>query len=166
MPPTFLTAGEIVKGIVTPMPRIPDQMLDGVAFLYQTTEQAAKNERIGGTAFLLGRPAPRASEYLGQAVAVPFLISNRHVALEGGACVPRFNLRAGHPAGQGWVLDMGPQHWVPHPTGDDIAGACIFGLLDRVQVQKRNPIEHLRSVAGARNQRYLQLGEARVPHLT
>jgi hypothetical protein len=111
------------------MTRIPDGILDGVAFLYHTKEQAAKNDKFGGTAFVVARHAPHASAVLGQRVSVPFLISNRHVVWDGGASVVRFNKKNG----KGQIIDFNPADWTVHSGGDDLAGVCIWRLVDRVR---------------------------------
>lgn len=111
------------------MPRIPDEMLHGIAFLYPTTEQAKRHERVGGTGFLVSRVAPRTSEALGYRASIPFLISNRHVVYDSGCSVPRFNRRDGG----GKILDFGPEDWFVHPDGDDVAAVCVFPMLDRTQ---------------------------------
>lgn len=116
-------------GISATMPRIPDEMLHGVAFLYQTKEQAAQHERVGGTGFLVSRFAPRASEAFGYRANIPFLISNRHVVWNSGCSVARFNRRDGG----GKILNFGPENWVVHPDGDDVAAVCVFPMLDRVK---------------------------------
>ena len=103
-------------GISGAMPRIPDEMLHGVAFLYPTKEQAAQNERVGGTGFLVSRVAPRASKAFGYRASIPFLISNCHVVWNSGCSVARFNRRDGG----GTILDFGPENWVVHPDGDDV----------------------------------------------
>ncbi len=111
------------------MPRISDEMLHGVAFLYPTQEQAAQNERVGGTGFLVSRFGPRASKAFGFRASIPFLISNRHVVWNSGCSVARFNRRDG-----GWtILNFGPENWVVHPDGDDVAAVCVFSMLDRME---------------------------------
>lgn len=128
-PIEFLTDAQVVSGVNSGMPRIPDHLLDGIVFLYPTKEDAARNSKFGGTAFLLGRPAPRASKILGHEVYIPFLVSNRHVVWDAGASVPRFN----RPDGGGFVIGLDPTNWTVHPDGDDLAAVCVFGLINRVQ---------------------------------
>lgn len=112
---------------VSRMPRIPDNLTDGVAFLYATKEDAAAHVPFGGTAFLVGRRAPRASKALGENKYIPFLVSNRHVVRDAGASVARVNRRSGTTK----IIDLGPEDWVVHSGGSDLAAVCVFGLVDR-----------------------------------
>lgn len=116
-------------GVNGGMPRIPDQMLDGVAFLYPTKEDAAHNRRVGGSAFVVGRRLPKTSKVLGQPVSIPYLVSCRHVVWEAAACVARFNRHDG----KGKIIDLGVEHWHVHPAGDDLAAVNIFGLITRAE---------------------------------
>ena len=112
-------------GISENMPRIADEMLHGIAFMYPTLEAARENKRTGGTAFLVTLAAPRATAAFGREVGIPFLVSNRHVVWNGGCSVARLNRRdGGHK-----IFEFGPEHWVTHPDGDDVAVSFpILGL--------------------------------------
>ena len=113
------------------MPRIPDRLLEGVSFLYPTVDEAARNERIGGTAFIVSRPLPRTSKILGYEASIPFLVSNRHVVWGAACSVARFNRRDGSTK----IIEYGPEQWVEHPDGDDVVVACAYQKLYREEDQ-------------------------------
>ncbi|MEQ1618665.1 MAG: hypothetical protein ABL883_10020 [Terricaulis sp.] len=108
------------------MPRIPDSLMEGIAFLYPTADLAHKRERLGGTAFLVGREIVGGEEAFGQAVYLPYLVSNRHVVFEGSACVASVNRRDGSPP---HVCEIDQNEWVAHPE-HDLAAACAYGHID------------------------------------
>jgi len=111
------------------MPRIDDTLLDGVAFLYPTVESAQKRERLGGSAFLIGKPIEATKEVFGKVTYAPYLVSNRHVVFEGSAVVATINKRDG---GEPYVVDIDQEAWVAHPEGDDVAATSVMGRFDRV----------------------------------
>jgi hypothetical protein len=106
---------------------MPDKNLDGVAFMYRSAEEAARRERLGGSAFIVGRRVPNAEKVFGHAMYVPFLVSNRHVVFEGSACVATFNRRDG---GAPEILDLDQNDWHAHPGGDDLAATCLMLALE------------------------------------
>lgn len=97
------------------MPRIPDNFLDNVAFLYRTEEEARTRTRLGGSAFFVGREIVGAELLWGEQRHVPYLISNRHVVFDGSACVASINSRSGDET---TVLDLDQNDWHAHPTAD------------------------------------------------
>lgn len=106
------------------MPRIHDGNLDGVAFLYRNTDEAESRERLGGSAFIVGRELKGGVEAFGHPVYLPYLVSNKHVVFNGSACVATVNKRDR----TGTVIwDIDQNDWHAHPT-DDIAVACVVNF--------------------------------------
>lgn len=104
------------------MPRIPDSVADGVAFLYPRREEAEAHAKIGGTCFFIGhrvvvdgRPMPG---------YVPYAVSNRHVVWSGGCPVIRVNRRDG---GEPEIIELECDEWIVHPGGDDVAITPLLG---------------------------------------
>ena len=115
------------------MPRLPNESLQGVAFLYRTREEAAANAQIGGTCFLVSKFAPQMSEAFGKNMYVPFWVSNRHVIWDSAAPVVRLNKRGGGTK----IIDYDCLDWIPHSSGDDLAAVCAFGNINMVEDEIR-----------------------------
>lgn len=111
------------------MPRLPDHVVDGVAFLYKTVPDAEARKREGGTGFLVGRPLTGSEKLFGQIMFMPFLVSNRHVVLEGSACVATLNRKDGGPP---VIWDIDQNDWHAHPEGDDIAATCVLSFVENL----------------------------------
>lgn len=105
----------------TGMPRIPDQLIDCVVFLYRSVDDAKNRRKLGGTGFIVGRPMEGVNWH------VPYLVSNWHVALGGGASVASVNRKDGYPPA---IFDLEPADWIAHPDGDDLAAICIADYLE------------------------------------
>lgn len=122
------------------MPLIPSVFQRGACFLYKDVSSADKNEAYGGTAFLIGVPLPKISQFYGKNCYFPVAVSNVHVVHGAGATVIRFNKKGGGKT----ILDLTERHWIPHPKGDDIALAAVFGNVDWDKVEHSHcPIEFI-----------------------
>lgn len=106
------------------MPRIPDAIVTGAAFLFRTRAEAKARARIGGSAFLITKPIEGSEQFAGKLLRVPYLISNRHVVYSGCASVVSVNRRDGK---ENDIFEYEPTDWTVHPKGDDIAAICVFG---------------------------------------
>jgi hypothetical protein len=94
------------------MPRVPDEMLECVFYLYPTEADAYAGEQYGGSGFLVGV----------ESLTVPgnccgYLVTNRHVVQDGSSPVVRLNTRQGDVD----VLPLTEADWIVHPDGDDLA---------------------------------------------
>ncbi len=107
------------------MPRAPDNILEGVAFLYKTKDEAEKHARSGGTCFLIGKPIYSNGKFTER--YNPFMVTNRHVAWDMGCPVIRVNRRDGLKPD---VIDLDTHDWIVHPDGDDLAIASLIGKMD------------------------------------
>jgi hypothetical protein len=99
------------------VPRITDQMLNCVVYLYKSKKDADAGARRGGTGFLVAVPSkiyPQKSYH--------YVVTNRHV-LEGGARVIRLTTKAG----QSDSLEVGQDAWILDPRGHDLA-VCHLAL--------------------------------------
>lgn len=121
------------------LPRVANNLLDGVAFLYRTADEARRHTRIGGTCFLIGHPVVVDGKASGR--YVPYMVSNRHVVWNSGCPVVRLNRRDG---GAPDVIEKEANDWIVHPGGDDLAVTCVFGeLLLGIHKVMQAPIQRL-----------------------
>ena len=92
------------------MPRIPDNLLDCVIYLYPSRADAKAGERAGACGFLVGWPSAvvKTGTYI-------YAVTNDHVI--GGAGAIRLNTRDGKTD----ILEVNPDNWKRHPNADDIA---------------------------------------------
>ena len=105
------------------MPRIPPNVLDGVAYLFPSVDHANNRTQLGGTGFFVGREIAGSEDTpIGRAYA-PYLITNEHVVSD-GASVVSINRRDGNPPD---VFDYNENDWTVHPASDDLAAICVFG---------------------------------------
>ncbi len=100
------------------MPRIPDEVIASVFFLYASREDALAGRNPGGTGFVV---------HTGQNVwtgrgTYYYAITNWHVAVRDGFSVVRLN----KPDGAGIeIIELGPEDWEFLPGGPDVAVASI-----------------------------------------
>lgn len=92
------------------LPRIADEYLDCVSYLYPSISDAEEGARRGGTAFLVAMPFSSGGGLL------PYLITNRHI-IENGNTVVRLNKRDGKVE----CIETDERLWTFHPAGDDLA---------------------------------------------
>lgn len=109
------------------MPRIADQFIESVVYLYPTKEDAERGAAFGGTGFLLAVRAEthdvvRESSSRSQSFGHVYAVTNQHVI--GTNPVVRGVERSCETV----VWDKSERDWVRHPSGDDLA-AChlVFG---------------------------------------
>lgn len=100
------------------MPRIENELLDSVVYLYPSEQAAKDGERVGGTGFLVGIRSDRCEE-----LVFHYAVTNSHVIREGESPVVRLNTHDGEKA----VIPMAADQWVHHLDGDDVA-ACPIQL--------------------------------------
>jgi len=95
------------------MPRVPDELLDAVVFLYPSEQAALSGERAGGTGFVVGTRGPLSDRLF------CYLVTNDHVA-SGGCDVVRVNTERGVD-----ISRVPASAWLSHPNGDDVAAAPV-----------------------------------------
>jgi hypothetical protein len=93
------------------MPRIPDQFLECVVYLYASEQDAMEGRKTGGSGFIVAVPLPRLPDF-----CVAYAVTNMHV-IENGASTLRVNTKDGKLD----VFDLDPRQWIYHPAGDDLA---------------------------------------------
>src|SRR5687768_8909041 len=93
------------------MPRIHDQVLDCVFYLYRSVQEARDSEHAGGTGFLVAVP----DSLNAQAPHHIYAVTAWHVIWK-GAPVIRLNIQAGTHA-----LPLTRDHWTRHDDDDEIA---------------------------------------------
>jgi hypothetical protein len=100
------------------MPRIENQFLDVVFYLYPSQDAAEVGEAIGGTGFLVFRPS---DELAGKGYV--YAVTNRHVVRDCASPIVRLNTKEGVKR----VLPLTGEHWWDHPT-DDLSVAHLGGI--------------------------------------
>jgi hypothetical protein len=103
---------------VRAMPRLPDEMLNCVVYLYEDEAHAERGSDYGGSGFLTTFETPASP---GRRFAA--VVTNRHV-IDDGFWVPRFNGKDGTPV----FKDYTDRDWFFHPDGTDLAIAPLVGL--------------------------------------
>jgi|SRR5260370_13801303 len=96
------------------MPRIDDNILLSVIYLYSSVEAAQNGDRCGGSGVLIGVKSPRFPE-----LSYKYAVTNSHVIREGCSPVIRLNRIGGNFE----ILPLPTEAWVDHPGGDDLAAA-------------------------------------------
>jgi hypothetical protein len=97
------------------MPRINDQILESIFYLYPSVEEAERGERVGGTGFFIWVETENYKP-LGHTHAV----TNRHI-IEGGSTVIRLNNHDGTTT----IKPLALNQWILHPHGADLAIAYL-----------------------------------------
>lgn len=97
------------------MPRLPDEYLEFIIYLYSSPADAERGEDKGGTGFLVTTPPTRSDKS-----PALFAVTNAHV-IEDRFCVIAVNKVGGGRA----ILALRPEHWIRHPDGDDVAVSLL-----------------------------------------
>jgi len=109
------------------LPRITDQLLDAVVYMYASEEDARAGIRTGGSGFLATLPIPGHEPSLQW-----FVVTNRHV-VDGGFTVARMTSREEDVV----VRNCGPaESWSSPDEGDDLA---VWPLQSQVGTIDSNP---------------------------
>jgi hypothetical protein len=109
------------------MPRINDQFLDCVFYLYPSAEAAAARERKGGCGFFVGVRLAAGSDQFHV-----YAVTNRHVIAEGSSPVIVMNRRDGGTE----ILPLKRGNWLMDPSGNDLAAAPLGRLdIDRLKMR-------------------------------
>jgi hypothetical protein len=103
----------------TPMPRIPDEALEGIVYLYPSVADAENGSRLGGSGFFVTMPS-----MVIPGGGVLYAVTNAHV-IENGSTVIRLNTKDGKFD----TFDFTERQWVLHPDKDDVA-VCPMPELD------------------------------------
>ncbi len=94
-----------IKWVKVGMPKINQEILHAVFFLYRNADDARDGVNSQGTGFIVADNDGRSF----------YGVSNKHVAIS-VAPVVRINTHDGAE-----IFDFGPEDWESHPDGDDIA---------------------------------------------
>ncbi|MGI9102680.1 MAG: S1 family peptidase [Terriglobales bacterium] len=112
------------------MPRIDDDVLDAVIYLYPDADAAECGERTGGSGVIVNVPFGRFPAWV-----VPYAVTNSHVIREGKSPVIRCNSLSGGTS----ILPLKLEDWKHHPDGDDVAVARI--KLQRDETARSIPVD-------------------------
>jgi hypothetical protein len=94
------------------VPRIPDEYLDCVIYLYRSEKDADEGARIGGSGFLVGVMTETAP----MSLCFVYAVTNRHVVEHGGTVIRMTTADAKKE-----ILLTENCKWHVHPAGDDLA---------------------------------------------
>lgn len=97
------------------MPRIPDDHLQSVVFIYPTSEDASEGTQVGGSGFVINYPSGVGNW------RIRYVVTNEHV-VDGGAHWVRLNQR--DTVGT-YTLNIPPEDWRRSPWGDDWAVSVL-----------------------------------------
>ncbi len=97
------------------MPRIPENWLDSVVYLYPSETAARESRPVGGTGFFIGVPLESDDPTFPHTMHT-YIVTNEHVARRGNPVV-----RVNSENGKFQTLDLNHNDWIPHPSGEDIA---------------------------------------------
>jgi len=95
------------------MPRIPDEIIESVTFLYKSVEAADKGEEAGGSGFVVSVPSESTQPFL-------YAVTNHHVVTQGGTVV-----RMSNRLGEKRICAQGTDDWHERPDADDVAIAPL-----------------------------------------
>ena len=109
----------------TTVPRINDEFLNSVIYLYSSVPDAEGGEASGGSGFILGVPSTRFP-----GTAFVFAVTNRHI-IDGGSTVIRLNTKDGKAR----VEETDERDWVCHSDGSDVAICPLLNVQDGDDIQ-------------------------------
>jgi hypothetical protein len=95
------------------MPRIPDEHLRSVVYVYPSEEAARLGRQVGGSGFVVNYPSGIGLW------RIRYVVTNQHVVDGGGHWVRLNHLGGTH------VVHIPPDAWEPAPGGDDFALAVL-----------------------------------------
>ena len=102
------------------MPRVPDELVTTVVYLFPSSEAAEAGERAGGTGFLMSIP------FTNSLLAHWYVVTNRHV-IDSGCRTVGFNWYDGTR----WHHEIEEADWERHELGYDVAAAWLpFNLFN------------------------------------
>jgi len=110
--------GDAFSFWLPPMPRIPDEYLDCVIYLYASEQDAESGARSGGSGFLVGVPTtdlPTNFWFL-------YAVTARHIIEKGDVVIRMKTIEGGNAI---WPTDE--RAWTWHPAGDDLA-VCLISF--------------------------------------
>jgi hypothetical protein len=113
----YSTKGNLFA-VINYMPRMPDNHLYCVFYLYPSVAAAEVGEAAGGTGFLVGYPSQH------EGFVYFYAVTNAHVVREYGSPVIRLNTKEGGTD----IFELTSDLWIPHPEGDDLAVVGIGGI--------------------------------------
>jgi hypothetical protein len=92
------------------VPKIPEEYINTVFYLYESKEDAKKGTKAGGTGFLVSVPSPSFPEQ----VIYTYAVTNWHNCCKAKASVIRLN----NEDGSAEIFDFGPEDWTFSPKYD------------------------------------------------
>jgi hypothetical protein len=102
------------------MPRITQQWLDSIVYLYPTEDEARAGKKVGATGFLAVVSAED-EQLRGERVGHHYIVTNDHAVSGRESTAVRVNVKQGRFD----VATVKKSEWESHPDGDDIAVAPL-----------------------------------------
>jgi hypothetical protein len=103
------------------VPRIPDQWLDSVVYLYPDEDAAKRSERAGATGFIVSVPPEDPGGIMRKDLGHHYVVTNAHAIENRQSVVVRINTKAG-----GYdTVEILKKEWETAPGGDDVAAAIL-----------------------------------------
>jgi len=96
------------------MPRIPDDLLESVIYLYPDAESANRGEKVGGSGFMV-----RVLSEFNPDRGYLYAVTNSHIIRKNSSPIIRMNSKEG-----GMFIGESDQ-WHHHPDGDDVAVTAV-----------------------------------------
>jgi hypothetical protein len=94
-----------------PMPRVPDQYLDCIVYMYPSLPAAEKGEQMGGTGFIVGTRGEQ-----DKSIQFLYVVTNRHI-IEAGNTTVRINTNDGRHDS----IEYDERNWIFAPNKVDLA---------------------------------------------
>lgn len=91
------------------VPRVPDEFLESVVYLYRSRAEAEASAKDGASGFVVAVPGSEEGN------AFHYVVTNRHVARNAGA------VRINADSGATLITEINDSAWHFHPDGDDLA---------------------------------------------
>jgi hypothetical protein len=101
------------------VPRVPDEWLNSVVYLYPSKKDAERGAQLGGTAFIVVLPSDDKS--LPEQLGHYYVVTNDHVVEDLPEVWARINRRSGGSE----PFQIPKAQWANHPDGDDLAAAYV-----------------------------------------
>jgi hypothetical protein len=119
-------SGNPYEVLEKPLPRVDNEILQAIVYLYPSEAEAHASASLGGTGFLIGVPVPFVQP---APMVILCVVTNRHI-VENGSTTIRMNTET-----NGFeIVDLGSAHWINHPDGDDL---CLCPIRVGIKLRQK-----------------------------
>src|SRR5437879_3529717 len=85
------SSGGVVKSWRQRVPRVPEDLIRSIVYIYPTEDAARANKPFGGTGFLVGMPGVTEEDWNASGSWTYYIVTAAHVVVGKGARVARIN---------------------------------------------------------------------------